>query len=83
VRGVGGDHRAGDLDRVQQRLDLGDLSGVVGHPKFGDHDGGVVAHRGEQSHVVGGVAVVGGPDGLAVQGQAGSPAVGGMRPAIH
>ena len=46
--GVGSDDRAGQVHRVQQVPDLGDLVGVVGNAVLGDDHAVTVKHRGEQ-----------------------------------
>ena len=46
--GVAGDDRVGQVHRVQQVLDLGDLIGVLGDGVLGDDHLLLVQHRGEQ-----------------------------------
>ena len=72
VCGVGGDHGVGQIDRVEQAGDLGDLGGVFGHGDLGDDDLLLVEECGEELDVDAGWAraVV---DGLAVDGQAVEP----------
>jgi len=48
VQGVEGDHPPGELQRLQQRLDLGNLVGLVAYLPLGQHGGHIVGHRRQQ-----------------------------------
>jgi len=48
VRGVGGDHGTGQVHRVQQLPDLGDLVGLVRDPPLRDDHLVLVQQRSEQ-----------------------------------
>jgi hypothetical protein len=63
----------GQVDRVQQRLDLGDFGCGVRDAQLRDDHGLLVQHRREQLHVALGVAGAGTPHALAVHRQAPPP----------
>jgi hypothetical protein len=67
VECVGGDHRAGQLQRPQQRRERGDLVALALDGDLAKHGGGVMAHRRQQMHRRVGV-VAAAAQGLAVHG---------------
>jgi hypothetical protein len=66
VERIGGDHRAGQVQPLEQRLEPGDLAGGVGDVGLGQDRAGGVVHRGQQVHLRGSVVAT------ATQGLAGS-----------
>jgi hypothetical protein len=50
VEGVGGDHRPGQVEPVQQRLERGDLLGGATNLALGQHRAAGVVHTGQQVH---------------------------------
>jgi hypothetical protein len=56
VQRVGGDHRAGQVQPLQQRPELGDLVGLAVHPGLGEDAAAGVVHHRQQVHLP--VAVV-------------------------
>jgi hypothetical protein len=65
VERIGGDHRAGQVQPLEQRLEPGDLAGGVGDVGLGQDRAGGVVHRGQQVHLRGSV-VAAATQGLAV-----------------
>jgi hypothetical protein len=67
VHGVGGQHPAGQVQAVQERLEPGDLVGLGVHVALAEDRAGGVVHRGEQVDLL--LAVVAAAaEGLAVDG---------------
>ena len=50
MQGVRGDHAPGQVQRLQQRGELGDLIGLAVHAGLGEHGAGLLVGYGEQVH---------------------------------
>ena len=91
VQRIGGDDAPGQLQRLQQRREPGDLVGLAVHRGLGEHDARVLIEGGQQVHrlaVAGGMT--GAPHRLAVHGHrppgtlaASCCLAGGLQPRIQ
>jgi hypothetical protein len=76
VQRVGGDHRAGQVQVGQQRLEGGDLARGAVDLGLGEDDAGGVVHRGQQVGLPAVCGAAGAAQGLAVDRDRPSPLVG-------